>query len=181
VIELHLEDRVEFVAIDPWTDPDLRRLNPLAKVPTLVTDDGRSLFESTLICEYLDHLAGGRLFPPPGEKRWSVLLRQGVADGVSAAACRLFADEQRPEEQRIDSVMRRQAEAVLAGLDRLEGAEPLSDLAHIDAVAAACALGYLDFRWPDQDWRAGRPRLADWHARVSRRDSLIRTAHHIPG
>lgn len=181
LIELHLEDRVELVSVDPWTDPELRRRNPLAKVPTLVTDAGDVLFESAVICEYLDHLAGGSLFAPPGAARWRALLRQGIGDGVAAAAGRLFADQRRPENQRAESVMKRQAEAIAAGLDRLEEeAEDLSELADIGAIAVACAVAYLGFRWPDRNWLEAHPRLAGWHARVSERPSMRATIYRSP-
>ncbi|WP_438005047.1 glutathione S-transferase N-terminal domain-containing protein [Sorangium sp. So ce321] len=180
--ELQLGDRLELVLVNPWSDAELRSLNPLAKVPTLVRDDGQVLFESALICEYLDHIAAGTLYPAPGEARWSALLRQGIADGISAAAGRLFADEHRPVDERSSSVMQRQAAAIEAGLDRLErDAGTLSrELADIGAVSAACALGYLDFRWPERAWRDGRLELARWFDTAGQRRSMIATQHHLP-
>ncbi|XXT17107.1 glutathione S-transferase N-terminal domain-containing protein [Sorangium sp. So ce429] len=180
--ELQLGDRIELVLVNPWSDAELRSLNPLAKVPTLVRDDGRVLFESTLICEYLDHVAAGRLYPAPGEARWSALLRQGIADGISAAAGRLFADEHRQANERSCSVMQRQAAAIEAGLDRLErDAGALSrELADIGAVSVACALGYLDFRWPERAWRDGRIELARWFDVAGQRQSMVATQHHLP-
>ncbi|WP_437502279.1 glutathione S-transferase N-terminal domain-containing protein [Sorangium sp. So ce1099] len=180
--ELQLGDRIKLVLVNPWSDAELRSLNPLAKVPTLVRDDGQVLFESALICEYLDHIAAGGLYPAPGEARWSALLRQGIADGISAAAGRLFADERRPADERSSSVMQRQAAAIEAGLDRLErDAGTLSrELADIGAVSAACALGYLDFRWPERAWRDGRLELARWFDAVGQRQSMIATQHHLP-
>ncbi|MGK3959409.1 glutathione S-transferase N-terminal domain-containing protein [Sorangium sp. So ce118] len=180
--ELQLGDRIELVLVNPWSDAELRSLNPLAKVPTLVRDDGQVLFESALICEYLDHVAAGGLCPAPGEARWSALLRQGIADGISAAAGRLFADEHRPAHERSGSVMQRQAAAIEAGLDRLErDAGTFSrELADIGAVAVACALGYLDFRWPDRAWRGGRTELARWFDVAGQRQSMVATQHRLP-
>ncbi|WP_437304396.1 glutathione S-transferase N-terminal domain-containing protein [Sorangium sp. So ce388] len=180
--ELQLGDRIDLVLVNPWSDAELRSLNPLAKVPTLVRDDGQVLFESALICEYLDHVAAGGLYPAPGEARWSALLRQGIADGISAAAGRLFADEHRPDNERSGSVMQRQAAAIEAGLDRLErDADTLSrELADIGAVSVACALGYLDFRWPDRAWRDGRIELARWFDVAGQRRSMVGTQHHLP-
>lgn len=178
--ELKLADRLDLVVVNPWSDAELRSLNPLAKVPTLVRDDGQVLFESALICEYLDHLAGGGLYPARGEARWSALLRQGIADGINAAAGRLFADEHRPPNERSSSVMQRQAAAIEAGLDSLErDAGALSTaLADIGAISVACALGYLDFRWPDRAWRSGRGTLARWFEVVGQRPSMLATQHH---
>lgn len=180
--ELGVEDRIDLVLVNPWSDTELRSLNPLAKVPTLVRDDGPVLFESALVCEYLDHLAGGGLYPAAGEARWSALLRQGIADGISAAAGRLFADERRPSNERSSGVMQRQADAIEAGLDRLErDAGALSSgLADIGAISVACALGYLDFRWPDRAWRDGRSGLSKWFEVVGRRSSMMATRHHLP-
>ncbi len=180
--ELHLADRIDLVPVNPWSDAELRALNPLAKVPTLVRDDGQVLFESALICEYLDNLAAGELHPAPGEARWSALLRQGIADGINTAAGRLFDDEHRPANERSSSVMARQAEAIEAGLDRLErDSFALSrSLADIGAISVACALGYLDFRWPERQWRDGRSGLARWFEVVSQRLSMIATQHHLP-
>ncbi|WP_437715634.1 glutathione S-transferase N-terminal domain-containing protein [Sorangium sp. So ce448] len=180
--EIEVGDRIELVLVNPWSDAELRSLNPLAKVPTLVRDDGQVLFESALICEYLDHLAAGGLYPAPGEARWSALLRQGIADGVNAAAGRLFADEHRSSNERSNGVMQRQAAAIEAGLDRLErDAGTLSEgLADIGAVSVACALGYLDFRWPDRAWRSGRNGLARWFAVVGQRSSMVATQHRSP-
>lgn len=180
--ELGLADAVEAVMVDPWTDPDLRALNPLAKVPTLIRPDGQVLFESALICEYLDGLASGGLFPEPGEQRWAALLRQAVADGVAAAAGRLFADEQRPPGERSEAVMQRQAAAIQAGLDALSRDAGILAAGPFDigAVATACALGYLDFRWPDRDWRAQRPALAAWFDRARTRPSMAATGHRLP-
>jgi glutathione S-transferase len=180
--ELQLGDRIDLVLVNPWSDAALRSLNPLAKVPTLILDDGQVLFESALLCEYLDHLAAGTLYPAPGEARWSALLRQGVADGINAAAGRLFADERRPSNERSSSVMQRQADAIEAGLDWLErDAGALSSgLADIGAISVACALGYVDFRWPDRAWRDGRSGLARWFEVVGERPSMSATRHYIP-
>jgi glutathione S-transferase len=134
-----------------------------------------------LICEFLNHRAGGTLFPPPGEPRWTALLIQGIADGINTAAGRLFGDERRPATERANSLMRRQTEAIKAGLDHLErDARDLSPtLSDIGAVAAACACGYLDFCWPGRDWRSRRPALSGWFQGASQRLSRSSTQHHL--
>jgi len=175
--ELGLDDRITLVRVDPWTDDRLRRLNPLCKVPTLVLDDGAVLFESAIICEWLDTLgATRRLIPAHGAERWQALRLQGVADGAMTAAGRLFADERRPADERAEPVMARLAAARDAALDWLER-QPLRIDLEIGEVAVAACLGYLDFRWPDRCWRETRPRLSSWMAAIDSRPSIAATRH----
>ncbi|MCL2655918.1 MAG: glutathione S-transferase N-terminal domain-containing protein [Betaproteobacteria bacterium] len=179
-MELNLDKRMTLVEVDPWTDRSLRTMNPLSKVPTLVADDGTVLFESTVICDYLD--AQGtrrRLFPADGPFRWKTLRLQGLADGAMTAAGRLFADERRPANERSETMLTRFAEARDAVLDKLEQ-EDLREEPLIGEIAVAAFLGYLDFRWNNRDWRRYRPRLAAWFAHFSTRPSMIGTHHALP-
>ncbi|WP_437815168.1 glutathione S-transferase family protein [Sorangium sp. So ce1078] len=178
--ELGLAGEIELVETDPWTDPRLRAVNPLAKVPTLILEDGEVLYESSAICDHLDERAGGgRLFPRSGRERRRALRLQGLSDGAATAAGRLFAAERRAALQ-VDPMIPRFERAIAASLDALE-AEPLSREAFtIAEVGVACLLGYLDFRWPERAWRAGRPALADWWTAMAERPSLVETAHRLP-
>jgi glutathione S-transferase len=181
VHELALDARVELVQTDPWRDPGLRARNPLAKVPTLLRDDGSVLYESGVICEFLAFLAGDdRFLPPPGEARWQTLRLQGLCDGACTAAGRLYADQQRSSTERSERMMDRLGLAIDATVDAFEQREPLQSPPRIGEVAAACLLSYLDFRWPSLDWRAGRPRLAAWLGEMERRPSLQRTRYALP-
>lgn len=176
--ELGLATGLELVEVNPWTDARLRALNPLAKVPTLVLDEGGSLFESSVICDYFDALGGARrLFPADGAPRWRALRLQGLADGACTAAGRLYADERRPASERSEAMMQRFREALAASLDALEAEEQLRDAFTIGELSAAVLLGYLGFRWPERDWRQGRPRLARWYREVESRPSMLATAH----
>lgn len=181
--ELGLEGTVEEIAIDPWTDPGLRARNPLAKVPTFETDDGEILFESSLICEFLNARAGGGLFPAQPGARWPALRLLAIADGVAGATGRLFADTRRPETERSAAVMVRQDAAIEAGLDALEAraGELSAGLSTIGAIAAASAADYVGFRFPDRDWRSARPALAEWCAAVGSRPSMAATRFRLPG
>jgi glutathione S-transferase len=175
--ELGWDDRIRLVRVDPWTDERLRALNPLAKVPTLVLDDGTALPESALICEWLDALgAGRRLMPSDGARRWRALRLQALADGAMTAVGRLFADERHPESERASGMMARFAAARDAVLDGLEQ-ESLQAEPEIGEIAVAALLGYLDFRWPERHWRDGRPRLSAWMDGMAARPSLIATRH----
>lgn len=177
--ELGLADALELVEVNPWTDARLRALNPLAKVPTLVLPSGETLYESGVICDYLDAIgAERRLFPPSGTPRWRALRLQGLMDGAMTAAGRLYADEQRPADQRSDAMMTRLGSAIASTLEALDR-EPLDPEAlTIGEISAAAFLGYLDFRWPERDWRTAHPAQARWFAAVERRPSMIQTRHH---
>ncbi|HEU4519129.1 MAG TPA: glutathione S-transferase [Microvirga sp.] len=158
-----LTDRIEVVAADT-NDPSevLRQQNPLGKIPTLVLEDGSTLFDSRVIVEYLDHLAGGRLIPA-GPARFPALRQQALADGVmDAALLQVYEGRYRGEDKREPKWLELQAGKVQRGLDHAEAqlATPAPDL-HIGHVALACALGYLDLRFEGR-WRANYPRLVAW-------------------
>lgn len=167
--EAGLAARVAIVEINPWQDESLRRVNPLAKVPALLTDEGEPLHDSRVICEYLDDLAGAGLFPG-GAARWRALLLQSLADGMGDAAVRAVVEGRREDPHR--DVIERQMKAVATALDMLEQADLSADSFLIGEIAVAAQLGYLDFR-KVLDWRAGRPRLGAWYERVSKRESMV--------
>ncbi len=140
--ELGVADAIQLAEVDPWTDPRLRNLNPLAKVPTLVLDDGEIVWESGLISERLDALSGAsELFPPLGIERWRALSLQALADNACTAAGRLYADERRPSEARSETMLARFRRAIDASLDYLETAE-LRSSPTIGEISAGALLGY---------------------------------------
>ena len=181
-IETGLDGRLELVTptmtpIKP--DADLVQDNPLGKVPCLVTDDGVALYDSPVICEYLDSLHDGpKMFPPAGAARWVALRRQAEGDGImDAGVLGRYETFLRPEERRWPEWLEGQKGKFRRALDSLEGeAEDFGDTVDIGTIAIGCALGYLDFRYGDQDWRATRPRLAAWCERFSARPSMAKTA-----
>lgn len=179
-IETGLADRIELVATNPWApDTDLPSDNPIGKVPTLIADDGSRFYDSPVICEYLDSLHGGaRRFPTSLPARWTALRRQALADGMlDAAVTRRLETTMRPEPLRWSVWIDRQKAAVVRGLDALEQDAPaLSGLATIGEIAIAAALGYLDFRFPDDRWREGRPQLTAWYEPLLTGPSLAETA-----
>ncbi|UQA62780.1 glutathione S-transferase family protein [Polyangium aurulentum] len=176
--ELGLAGQIELQETDPWTDPRLRAVNPLAKVPTLVLEDGEILYESSAICDSLDERAGGgRLIPRSGRERRRALRLQGLTDGAATAAGRLFAAERRAAP---DPMSPRFEQAIAASLDALETEALSTEVFTIAEVGVACLLGYLDFRWPERAFLAGRPGLSDWWTAVADRPSIIETAHRLP-
>ncbi len=181
VREAGLADQVREIetAVSPVApNADLAGANPLVKIPTLLLDDGRALYDSRVICEYLDSLAGHRLFPQSGMARWQSLCMQSLCDGIlDAAVLTRYELAIRPQALRWQDWVDGQRAKINGGLATLEKAEPnFGGNFGIGEIGAACVLGYLDFRFPDIEWRATHPRLKAWFATVSTRDSVRETA-----
>lgn len=147
------------------------------KIPALDRDDGTTLFDSVVICEYLDHLGGGKLFPPLGEARWASLRLHALADGILDAALLLrYETAARPEPLRWPEWVAGQSAKIDSALDAAEREVPcLPANFEIGQIGLVCALGYLDLRFPDLGWRQTRPQLAQWLARISGCDSVKHT------
>jgi glutathione S-transferase len=182
-IELGLDGKIERQPTSAW-DPasKLGQINPLGKVPALVTDKGEALYDSPVICEYLDSLAGGgKLFPAIGEARWTALRQQALADGIMDAGVSARLESTRPAGTKSDDWIARQRAAISRALDALEAeAASLGGGVTIGHVAIGCALGYLDFRFAADDWRKGRPKLAAWFEGFSKRPSIATTVPKDP-
>jgi len=154
------------------------RDNPLGKLPTLVLEDGRALFDSAVICEYLDSLHDGApLFPAAGQARWEALRWQALGDGlldllVLWRNAREWEAAQVPQD--LMEAFDLKTRATLALLD-VESAALEAAAFGIGHVAIICALGYLDYRFAHFDWRAGNPRVAGWFAAQSQRPSVRNT------
>ncbi len=178
-LELALAERIELieVSLSPvQPHHGLRSHNPLGKIPALLTEANEALYDSPVICEYLDALAGGdRLWPAAGAARWRALRRQALADGLAEAAILMrYELVIRPEALRWSEWLDDQRLKVRTALDALE-AEPLDGPFDIGAISIVCALEYLEFRFPEERWREGRPQLAAWHERLRRRPSVAST------
>src|ERR1700691_1603926 len=162
--ELGLAGKIELLstAVSPVeTNATLAAENPLMKIPALTTDDGEVLFDSPVICEYLDSLAGGgKVFPTAGKARWAALRQQALGDGILDALilCR-YEVAARPENMRFAGWTDSQMKKAQQGLTALER-EDLSSPPTIGTITAACTLGYLDFRFPNDGWRNRHPKLA---------------------
>lgn len=161
---LGLTPRIEIVAADTNDSNDsLRNQNPLGKIPTLILEDGAVLYDSPVIVEYLDHLAGGgALIPTAAGPRFRVLTMQALADGImDASLLQVYETRFREPDRHNAKWLDHQAAKVARGLRALEAAPPAADARDIGAIALACALGYLDLRFGGR-WRADCPRLAAW-------------------
>jgi glutathione S-transferase len=179
--ELDLMKMVQEVMTDPWTDAKLRAVNPLGKIPALILPDGSALFDSRVICEYLDELANGHFFPRPmllkaAQGKWKALTLQALGDGLADAIVRRFVERKRPSSPEGDAVIARQDEAIDAGLAMAERvAAKFAPAPTIGEVTIGCALGYLDLRSPDQDWRGAHPALAAWYEKFRHYPSMKAT------
>lgn len=175
--ELGLTDRIECVAVTVgYPENEVTDLNPLGKIPALIQDDGTVLYDSPVICEFLNSLGGGVLFHPSGAARWTAVRRQALSDGILDAAVLCRYEGMRPEGERSPTWVKRQQAAIVRGLDAMEKeAGGLSGPVTIGHIAFACALGYLDFRFPDLAWRKGRPTLNAWYSAFELRPSMVAT------
>ena len=139
-------------------------VNPLAKIPALITDDGAAIYDSPVICEFLDaQVATPVLFPGDGARRWQVLTLGALGDGIIDAAILLvYESRYRPAEMRVETWCEMQQKKIDQALAHLEAAPPaLGDQPDYGHVTLAVALAYLDFRHEGK-WRAGHPKMVAW-------------------
>jgi glutathione S-transferase len=162
-IERGIDGQIEKIPTNPHESPaPLVAANPLSKVPCLVTADGFALFDSPVICEYLDTVGDALpLFPASGAARWVALQHQAIGDGMLDAAVSRRMESVKPQEAARDAYMLRQKQIMDRSVALLEHALP-GKLHDIGTIALGCALGYLDFRFADDSWRTAAPRLAAW-------------------
>ena len=182
--EVGLKYRVETiraVASMAKVNPDILKHNPLGKIPILLTPDQGAIYDSPVICEYLDGLhLGTRLFPADPVDRILALRRQATGDGLLDLLLLLRNEVARPDGTPSPTYLAGFEQKVAAVLDALETEAPaLGQSAYgIGHIAIGCALGYLDFRFSDRDWRSGHPALAGWQAKFEARPSSLAT---LPG
>ncbi len=180
-IELGLDGKIELVPIEVAPGKPngayARDCNPLRKIPTLVTDDGTAIFDSTVICEYLDAEAGGKLIPASGDDRWRVLTQNALAQGMTESAILIrYETFLRPEESRWPTWVDDQWDKIWNGLNFFEGApQSMEEPLNLAQLGLGCLLGYLEFRFADTDWRSDLPNLATWYDLLAERDSFVNT------
>ncbi|MBV2179626.1 glutathione S-transferase [Castellaniella sp. MT123] len=173
----------ELILDDPWAAGNqVTAHNPLGKVPCLLLDENEALFDSRVIVEYLDTLSPvGRLIPPPGRERIEVKRWEATADGIMDAAAAAFLEtHRRPEAQRNTDWVQRQTAKIQAGLDYMNtllGEQPYCTSVNLCLadIAVGAALGYLDLRSPELDWRSQYPNLARLAEKLETRPSFVST------
>ena len=163
VLGLSGDIKVEPADTNDAGDP-LRRQNPVGKIPTLVLEDGSTLFDSRVILEYLDHRAGGgKIIPNETKARFAALRLQALADGMTDAQILLIYEGRfRPPEHHVKKWTDYQADKIKRGLEALEADPPALDaIPNVGQIALACFLGHRDLRFSG-DWRAAHPKLVAW-------------------
>lgn len=177
--EMGLADRLELVrtVVGPMKPvEDYFAEHPLNKIPALVLDDGFIVFDSRVICEYLDTLHDGpKLFPAAGRERLMALRNLAFGDGLVDVAMMRLIERHKPEARRTPEIIASNERKTREAVHRLEkDVSMLTDRAYdIGHVAIGTALGYLDFRFPDDNWREGHPRLAAWAETFFARPAVI--------
>jgi glutathione S-transferase len=176
-----IDRQIERIAVNPYETPaDLVAANPLSKIPCLVTSDGMGLYDSPVICEFLDSIGDASpMFPAAGGARWRALRHQATADGLMDAAIARRAEAAKPAYEGRDALIARHANAMSRALDLLESAPPHRSL-DIGTIAVAAALGYLDLRFAHEPWRTTRPALAAWEAAIAPSACLAESAPPAP-
>jgi glutathione S-transferase len=163
---LGLADKIDVRETD-LNDPadSIRTQNPLGKIPALILDDGTAYYDSRVIAEYLDHLAGGgRIIPREAPARFEALRLQALCDGIlDASLLIVYENRYRPVDKHVQNWLDRQADKVTRGMAALEAAPPqLTPVPNVGQITLACLLGYRDLRFGGT-WRKDYPRLLAWH------------------
>ncbi len=161
--------------IDPGSMPVDE--NPLGKVPALLRPDGNALYDSRVICQYLNAQGGADLYPA-APRLWDTLTVEATADGILDAALLMVYEQRiRPEDRRFDPWVEGQWHKIARALDALESRwmDHLNGPLDMAQIALACALGYVDFRLDVRGWRDGHPHLAAWAMAFAARPSMIAT------
>jgi glutathione S-transferase len=179
--EKDLTALVEQIVTDTSATPaELVAANPLGKIPALINDEGFALFDSPVICAYLDAHPAGKaapLIPAAAPDRWQVMRGEAFGDGLMDLGLYLIDEKRKPEGEKSPTLTARRRGQIERSLDAASGLlGELPQAFNVGHIAIACALGYFDFRHDDIGWRNGRDQLAAWYGENSRRPCLAATA-----
>jgi glutathione S-transferase len=181
IAEKALGRLAEEISVEVYADPpELLAVTPLGKIPALVMDDGLGLFDSPVICAFLDahpEGQGPRLQPQSGPERWMVMRAEALGDGITDLAFGLRQESLKPDGEKSPTSAARARGQLLRSLDAIwPTLRTLPQGTTLGHLALAVALGYLDFRHADVAWRSGRPELAAWYEQMCARPSVSATA-----
>ena len=174
-----LNDRIELINVKTTAlsvAEEARAANPLGKIPVMILENGRAIFDSRVITRYLDEIAGSNLYPQ--EKIYDILTLEALADGIMESAVSItYEIKLRPDNEKSPSWMEAQWSKVLHAVKALDNGEfkAMDGEINMGQIALACALGYLDFRHDARDWRSGHSNLASWNDKLMKLPALIKT------
>ena len=174
-----LSDRIELINVKTTAlsvAEEARAANPLGKIPVMILEDGKAIFDSRVITRYLDEIAGSNLYPQ--EKIYDILTLEGLADGIMESAVSItYESKLRPKNEQSPSWMEAQWSKVLHAVKALDEGEfkAMDGDINMGQIAVACALGYLDFRHDARQWRNGCSNLASWNDEMMKLPALIKT------
>jgi len=175
--ELGLSNQIELLpskASPVDRDKSIVEKNPLGKVPTLLTQEGLALYDSRVICEYLNDQGSGQLFPTNPALKWEAITMQALGDGLlDAALLTRYETFLRPKELCWNDWVNGQIEKIHSSLQQFESTIH-NDSFHIGQITLACALGYLDLRFDHLAWRKSHPKLKDWFEAINKRESVAK-------
>lgn len=175
VIALEKNIELELVEINVADEPkELLAVNPIGKIPALVTDEGVALCDSPVICEYLDSLSEPSLIPESGKARFDCLELAALADGIMDASVAIVLEGRRPEDKQWDGWVKRQQGKIERTI--AQAAKQNLDEINLGTLALGVALAYVSFRQPEINWREANPELAKWLDAVAARPAMKKTA-----
>lgn len=171
---------IDEIIADPFQPPpELLAANPLSRIPTLVTETGEALPDSSLIIGYLSTRGSGLTPQPRGRARWTALRLLTIADGVIDSAVQAVLEKRRPESIVYTAFLDRKHEVIRRSLAMLETDAgrllPATDKPSVLEVTVGVALAYLDFRMPYLEWREACPLLAEWQRAFAQRAAMVKT------
>jgi glutathione S-transferase len=176
--ELGLHDSVKMVEVNP-RDPSTGfwEINPLAKIPALMTNSGHIIYDSPVICEYLNEVEGdGHLLSQDGQERWRTRTLVALVDGVLDAGMAVRLENMRPEEERSADWIEKQLATASRGMDTLEKSVPeFANNVDLGTIGVACAIAWLQLRHGDHVWLSKRPQLNEWYGEFVQRESFQKT------
>ena len=179
IYHANLNDRIELINVKTTAlsvAEEARAANPLGKIPVMILEDGKAIFDSRTITRYLDDFAGSNLYPQ--DKIYDILTLEALADGIMESAVSItYESKLRPQNEQSPSWMEAQWSKVLHAIKALDDGQfqAMDSEINMGQIAVACALGYLDFRHNARQWRSGHSNLASWNDKMIKLPALIKT------